>query len=101
MLLRRFIRRNPTIAAGAILLAVVALAAVAAPWIAGDPMALSPIDRLLSPSPAHWFGTDSLGRDVYTRAIFGARISLTVGVSVAVASVLIGLAIGLAAGYWY
>ena len=98
--LRRFTRRNPTIAAGAILLVVVALMAAAAPWIAGDPMALSPIDRLLPPSAAHWFGTDSLGRDVYARAIFGARISLTVGVSVAAASVLVGLAIGLAAGYW-
>jgi len=80
--LRRFIRRNPTIVAGAILLAVVALSAAMAPWIAGDPMALSPIDRLLPPSVVHWFGTDSLGRDVYARAVFGARISLTVGVSV-------------------
>jgi peptide/nickel transport system permease protein len=71
-----------------------------APWIAGDPMALSPIDRLLPPSVAHWFGTDSLGRDVYARAVFGARISLTVGVSVALASVLLGLAIGLVSGYW-
>ena len=98
--LRRFIRRNPTIVAGAILLAVVALSAAMAPWIAGDPMALSPIDRLLPPSVAHWFGTDSLGRDVYARAVFGARISLTVGVSVALASVLLGLAIGLVSGYW-
>ena len=99
--LRRFIRRNPTIVAGGALLALVTLAAAAAPWIAGDPMALSPIDRLLPPSTAHWFGTDSLGRDVYTRAVFGARISLTVGVSVALASVLFGLAIGLVAGYWH
>ena len=99
--LRRFARRNPTIVIGAILLAVVAVAAAAAPWIAGDPMALSPIDRLLAPSTSHWFGTDSLGRDVYARAVFGARISLTVGVSVAISSVLLGLAIGLVAGYWH
>jgi peptide/nickel transport system permease protein len=99
--LRRFIRRNPTIVVGGILLAVVTLAAAAAPLIAGDPMALSPIDRLLPPSAAHWLGTDSLGRDVYTRAIFGARISLTVGVTVAVASVMLGLAIGLVSGYWH
>jgi peptide/nickel transport system permease protein len=97
----RFLRRNPTIVVGGILLAVVTLAAAAAPLIAGDPMALSPIDRLLPPSAAHWLGTDSLGRDVYTRAIFGARISLTVGVTVAVASVLLGLAIGLVSGYWH
>jgi peptide/nickel transport system permease protein len=101
MQLRRFIRRNPAIVAGAALLAVVAAAAAAAPWIAGDPMALSPIDRLLSPSAAHWFGTDSLGRDVYARAVFGARISLTVAVCVALASVLFGLAVGLVAGYWH
>jgi peptide/nickel transport system permease protein len=99
--LRRFIRRNPTIVVGGILLAMVTLAAAGAPLIAGDPMALSPIDRLLPPSAAHWLGTDSLGRDVYTRAIFGARISLTVGVTVAVASVLFGLAIGLVSGYWH
>jgi peptide/nickel transport system permease protein len=101
MQLRRFIRRNPTILVGAVLLVLAAGAAAAAPWIAGDPMALSPIDRLLPPSPAHWLGTDSLGRDVYARAVFGARISLTVGACVALASVLVGLAIGLVAGYWH
>jgi peptide/nickel transport system permease protein len=100
MQLRRFIRRNPTIVAGAILLAAVTASAAAAPWIAGDPMALSPVDRLLPPSVVHWLGTDGLGRDVYARAVFGARISLTVGVCVALASVSLGLAIGLVAGYW-
>jgi peptide/nickel transport system permease protein len=99
--MRRFIRRNPTIVAGAVLLAMVAVAAVAAPWIAGDPMALMPTDRLMAPSPDHWLGTDHLGRDVYTRVVFGARISLTVGLSVALASVFGGLAIGLVAGYWH
>jgi peptide/nickel transport system permease protein len=98
--LRRFARRNPTIVAGAVLLVLMALAAVAAPWIASDPMALAPAERLLAPTAAHWFGTDFLGRDIFARAVFGARVSLIVGLSVAALSVTIGLAIGLAAGYW-
>jgi peptide/nickel transport system permease protein len=101
MQLRRFIRRNPTIVVGAVLLAVVTAAAIVAPWIAGDPMALMPADRLMPPSAQHWLGTDHLGRDVYTRAVFGARISLTVGISVALASISVGLTIGLVAGYWH
>jgi peptide/nickel transport system permease protein len=96
----RFSRRNPTIVIGAALLALVALAALAAPLIAGDPQLLVPIDRLQPPSPRHWLGTDHLGRDVYARAVFGARISLLVGLCVAVVSVVLGLGIGLAAGYW-
>ena len=96
----RFVRRNPTIAVGALMLLAVALAAVFAPLIAGDPLLLVPIDRLLPPSAAHLLGTDHLGRDVFARAVYGARISLIVGLSVAVVSIAIGLAIGLAAGYW-
>ncbi len=82
------------------MLFLVTVMAIAAPLIAGDPMHLTPTDRLLPPSTKHWFGTDQLGRDVYARAIFGARVSLLVGVSVSVLSVSGGLAIGLAAGYW-
>ncbi|MBN8891975.1 MAG: ABC transporter permease [Rhodospirillales bacterium] len=82
------------------MLLAVALAAVFAPLIAGDPLLLVPIDRLLPPSAAHLLGTDHLGRDVFARAVYGARISLIVGLSVAVVSIAIGLAIGLAAGYW-
>lgn len=96
----RFVRRNPTIAVGSGLLLLVALGAICAPLIAGDPLLLVPIDRLLPPSTTHWLGTDHLGRDVFARAIYGARISLTVGLAVAAFSIAIGLAIGLAAGYW-
>jgi peptide/nickel transport system permease protein len=96
----RFARRNPTIIAGAAILAVVTAAALAAPLIAGDPQLLVPVDRLQPPSIRHWLGTDHLGRDVYARAVFGARISLLVGLCVAVVSVVFGLGIGLAAGYW-
>ena len=74
--------------------------AVAAPWLGtGDPLALSPIRRLRPPSAQYWFGTDMLGRDVYSRVMYGARVSLTVGLAVAVLSTLVGLAIGLVTGY--
>ena len=95
-----YIRRHPTIVIGSTLLGLMALMAVFAPYLATvDPQALSPVRRLRWPSAQHWFGTDMLGRDVYSRTIYGARISLTVGVSVALLSIGLGLAIGLAAGF--
>jgi peptide/nickel transport system permease protein len=97
---RVFARRNPTIVLGATLLIAMAIAAVLAPWIAGDPRLMTPTNRLQAPSAAYWFGTDHLGRDVYARSVYGAQISLMVGLSVAMVSVAIGLAIGLAAGYY-
>jgi peptide/nickel transport system permease protein len=97
---RVFIRRNPTIAIGSALLIAMAVVAAIAPWIAGDPQFMTPIDRLRPPSAAHWFGTDHLGRDIYARAVYGARISLVVGLSVAVLSIAFGLTIGLIAGYY-
>jgi peptide/nickel transport system permease protein len=96
----RFMRRNPTMTAGLIILAIMLLAAITAPWIAGDPYSMKPVQRFRPPSDALWFGTDNLGRDVYARTIYGARISLAVGLSVAVASVSIGLLIGLLAGFF-
>ncbi|OCK58375.1 ABC transporter permease [Bradyrhizobium sp. LMTR 3] len=98
--LGEFVLRNPTIVLGVALLAIIGIAAVAAPLLTGDPMAISPSDRLLSPDAEHWFGTDSFGRDVFARTIQGARISLAVGLSVAVLSIIIGLVIGLVAGYY-
>lgn len=100
MRLPKSLRRYPTLYVGGALLATVVALALAAPWIAPDPMHLAPAERLLPPSGRHLLGTDHLGRDVYSRALFGARISLVVGISVAVVSVAIGLVIGLAAGYW-
>ncbi|MCC7045481.1 MAG: ABC transporter permease [Alphaproteobacteria bacterium] len=96
---RDFVRRNPMIVAGAGLLGFMTLLALAAPWIAGDPLAIEPLNRLRPPSAANWFGTDHLGRDVYTRTIYGTQISLMVGLSVAAISISVGLAIGLVAGY--
>ena len=95
-----FARRHPTIVVGALLLALITLAAVCAPLIARDPIAFEPINRLKGPSAAFWLGTDSLGRDVYARMVYGARISLLVGLLVAAIAVVSGSVIGLLAGYF-
>jgi peptide/nickel transport system permease protein len=97
---RDALRRHPTAIVGALVLAAMVLAALLAPWLGTvDPQALAPVQRLKPPSAEHWFGTDMLGRDVYSRVIYGARISLAVGIAVAVCSIAIGLAIGLVTGY--
>jgi peptide/nickel transport system permease protein len=96
----RYIRRHPTIVVGSVLLLLMAGMAVFAPWLGTiDPQALAPIQRLKWPSADYWFGTDMLGRDVYSRTIYGARVSLIVGISVALLSTTIGLAIGVVAGF--
>jgi peptide/nickel transport system permease protein len=96
----RFVKRNPTLVAGLLILSLMAIVALLAPWISGDPITMAPAQRLRRPSEALWFGTDHLGRDVYARTIYGARVSLFVGLSVAAASVAIGLVTGLLAGYF-
>jgi peptide/nickel transport system permease protein len=98
--IRDYVRRHPTIVLGALGLGLIALLAVLAPYLGTtDPQALSPIQRLRWPSAAHWFGTDMLGRDVYSRTIYGARVSLTVGLSVALLSTAFGLLFGLVTGF--
>jgi len=85
---------------GGVLLSLMALMAIFAPYLGTvDPQALSPIKRLRWPSAQYWFGTDMLGRDIYSRTIYGARVSLTVGISVALLASGIGLAIGLLTGF--
>ena len=94
------LRRHPTAIFGAaVLLAMIAIA-IAAPWLGTtDPQAMSPVKRLRDPWGEYWFGTDMLGRDVYSRVIYGARVSFTVGLAVAILSTLVGLAIGLVTGF--
>jgi len=76
------------------------LVAFAAPWLAPrDPTAIDLAQRLDPPSTAHWFGTDALGRDVLSRFLYGARISVTVGVTVVVGAGVLGLTIGAVAGF--
>ncbi len=98
--LRVFIRRYPTIVLGGVLLALVLFLAIAAPLLGTvDPTALAPSKRLRFPSAQYWFGTDSLGRDLYSRTLFGARVSLEVGFGVAILATLIGTTIGLVSGF--
>ncbi|HXH13660.1 MAG TPA: ABC transporter permease [Alphaproteobacteria bacterium] len=95
-----FVGRHPTMLLGLLLLIAMSFVALGAPWWAGgDPLEINPIDRLQGPSAEHWFGTDHLGRDIYMRTVYGSRISLIVGVSVAITSIAVGLAIGLVSGY--
>jgi peptide/nickel transport system permease protein len=97
---RTFVRRHPTIVLGLALLLLVALVALLAPHLGTvDPVRFSPARRLRPPSEQFWFGTDSFGRDVYSRTVYGGRISLMIGFSVAVLATGVGLAIGLVAGY--
>ena len=82
-------------------IAVVCLLGALAPIVAPvDPELVNPADRLQEPSAAYWFGTDDLGRDVFSRAVYGARISLLVGISVMLGATLLGSLIGLVAGYY-
>jgi peptide/nickel transport system permease protein len=95
-----FLRNNPTVAIGAALLLCLVLVGIFAPYLGTvDPTALAPAKRTRAPSADFWFGTDALGRDVYSRVLFGTRVSLTVGLSVALLATFIGLAIGLVSGF--
>ena len=95
-----FLRNNLTVTIGGVLLLVLVLIGIFAPYLGTvDPTALAPAKRLRAPSELYWFGTDALGRDIYSRVIFGTRVSLTVGLSVAALATLAGLAIGLISGF--
>ncbi|MGL4813112.1 MAG: ABC transporter permease [Beijerinckiaceae bacterium] len=96
----RFIRRNPTMTIGAVILIAAIGLTLLAPIFAGDPLLKAPSRRLQGPSAQFWFGTDHLGHDIFARTIYGARVSLIVGLSVATLSILFGLLIGLMAGYY-
>jgi peptide/nickel transport system permease protein len=110
----RRLTKNPTVAIGATILALIFLMGLAAPVLTTiDPGAINPVYRNKKPGTeeivrrddgtkstiTHWMGTDSLGRDVYSRVVFGARASLLVGTAVALISVAVGLVIGLVGGY--
>jgi peptide/nickel transport system permease protein len=99
--LPRLARHNPLAAMGAALVVVFVCCAVFAPLLAPqNPAHIDLANRLANPSTAHWFGTDELGRDILSRLIFGARISMLVGGSVVSLSLLLGLLVGAAAGYY-
>lgn len=94
------LRRYPTMVIGGGLLLLILVMALAAPWLwTVDPTALAPAKRTRLPSAVNWFGTDALGRDIYSRVVFGSRVSLIVGFSVAICASAIGLLIGLVSGF--
>jgi peptide/nickel transport system permease protein len=109
------VRRNVSARIGAVLIVLIALMGLGAPWLSGwDPNSINPGARNKTPGYETtirdddgnkvpykaWMGTDTLGRDIYARVLYGARVSLVIGVSVAALSVAIGLALGVVAGYF-
>ncbi|PJR92048.1 peptide ABC transporter permease [Ochrobactrum sp. 695/2009] len=100
LFVRRLFKRK-TVAAGIIVLAVFAILSLLAPWIAPySPSKLSIVNRLKPPSEMFWFGTDEFGRDVFSRTIYAGRLSLMVGAAVVVLSAIIGVTLGLLAGFF-
>src|SRR5439155_7226797 len=97
---RYFLRKNPRMLVGVVLLAILLFVAAFAPLIAPyDPIKVSIPDQLQPPSPGHLLGTDDLGRDVFSRVLWGSRVSLSVGVISVSIGFLVGVTVGLLAGY--
>lgn len=96
----RHLRRHPTVLVGGLILLAILVATVAAPLLtAWDPLLIDPLARLRPPSADHFLGTDAIGRDLWSRTIHGGRVSLIVGLVVAILATAVGLLIGLVAGY--
>ena len=101
LVVRHFIASHVLFVAGAVVFTAIVICALFAPWVAThDPIAIVFADKLEPPSLDHLMGTDSLGRDIFSRVMFGARTSLMVGVVVTGLAILIGLPIGLLSGYF-
>jgi peptide/nickel transport system permease protein len=102
--LRTAVRGNGLLWLGAAIALALVVIAVFAPLIAPFPgdagSATHPVDSFLAPSSQHWFGTDAVGRDVFSRVLYGARISLTIAVLVILFSLVVGIPLGIAAGYF-
>ena len=92
-------RRHKLLAFGIVVLVLLALVALLAPYVLPDPRRLNPVQRLRPPGFEHWFGTDHLGRSVFVRTVYGTRVSLSIGFAVALVVTVCGLAIGLVAGF--
>jgi len=97
---RHALLSHPSFLFGIVVLAVVGIAVALGPQLApADPLAIDPLHRLQPPNPAHWLGTDNLGRDLLSRILYGARYSMAVGVAAIVTGSLIGASLGALAGY--
>ena len=96
----RWARKHPTLIIGALLLILMAALSIGAPWVAThDPQDIDPLMRMQPPSGEHWFGTDALGRDVFSRAVWGGQVSMIVGATVAVLATFFGVVLGLVSGF--
>lgn len=95
----RFLRRHPVILFGLVVILVAVAVALTAPYLLPDPKAINPIYRLRPPGEAFWFGTDHLGRSILSRSLHGTRISLAVGIMVAVVVIIAGVTVGLLSGF--
>jgi len=101
LVLRHFVGRNALFVFGAAVFAAIVICALFAPQIAPyDPNAINFADKLEAPGARHLMGTDSLGRDIFSRVIYGARTSLVIGVTVLALSMALGVPIGLLSGYF-
>ncbi len=99
--LGRLLHQRPMPVLGGVILATLTLLSLLAPWIAPfDPFEMNVVDRLQPPGGDYPFGTDSFGRDIFSRTLYGGRVSLLIGLAVAAASTALGLGIGLVAGYF-
>jgi peptide/nickel transport system permease protein len=93
--------RNPGSIAGAIILTALIVAVILAPFITQyNPIEITPKERLKPPSTVHWMGTDSFGRDIFTRVLYGGQISLRVGIIAVLIALLVGVPMGLMAGFY-
>jgi peptide/nickel transport system permease protein len=92
--------RRKTTLAGVLLMALMLTLGLFAPLIGGNPTHMDVAGRLAAPGRAHWFGTDDVGRDVWSRVVHGARLSLLVGVAVVALSFVVGVLCGVVAGYY-
>jgi len=96
----RWLRKHPTLILGSTMLLLVVVISLCAPWLANfDPQEMDALARMQAPSAEHWFGTDALGRDVFSRAVWGGRVSLIVALSVGGLATLFGVMLGLVAGF--
>ena len=95
------IKKNPMTILGISIIGIIILLAILAPYITSyDPTKISILERFKAPSAKHWFGTDEVGRDIFTRVIFGARISLTAGISIVLTAGAVGALVGAICGYF-
>ena len=94
------LKKNRTGAASLIMLGILTAASISAPLLPRDPNAVNVSMMKAPPSASHWFGTDEVGRDYFTRVLYGGRVSLMVGVLAMLTSVIIGTVVGTVSGYW-